>query len=165
MLQWGFRQCLPFSWTTLRDKHCRQPIAVMGVVDTFGPSSIAAGCKLAKRPVHCFTVSACGHTLAFSSENWNESFYLDQAVAKAEKPELREARGKPSSAAARQQAARRPSPASAACLPGGGRVDGSGRWRRRLPAASLWPFLLNKQQRRSSLTVLGRVLYIVIQES
>ena len=24
-----------FSWTTLRDKHCRYPIAVMGVVDTF----------------------------------------------------------------------------------------------------------------------------------
>ena len=22
--QWGFRQCLPFSWTTLRGKHCRQ---------------------------------------------------------------------------------------------------------------------------------------------
>ena len=35
--QWGFRECLPFSWTTLRGKHCRQPIAVMGVVDTFGP--------------------------------------------------------------------------------------------------------------------------------
>ena len=34
--QWGFRQCLPFSWTTLRDKHCRHPIAVLGVVDTFG---------------------------------------------------------------------------------------------------------------------------------
>ena len=34
--QWGFRQCLPFSWTTLRDKHCRHPIAVMGVVDMFG---------------------------------------------------------------------------------------------------------------------------------
>ena len=35
-LQWGFQQCLPFSWTTLRGKHCRHPIAVMGVVDTFG---------------------------------------------------------------------------------------------------------------------------------
>ena len=34
--QWGFWQCLPFSWTTLRGKHCRHPIAVMGVVDTFG---------------------------------------------------------------------------------------------------------------------------------
>ena len=34
--QWGFRQCLPSSWTTLRGKHCRHPIAVMGVVDTFG---------------------------------------------------------------------------------------------------------------------------------
>ena len=36
--QWGFRQCLPFSWTTPRDKLCRHPIAVMGVVDTFGLS-------------------------------------------------------------------------------------------------------------------------------
>ena len=34
--QWGFRQCLPLSWTTLRSKHCRHPIAVMGVVDTLG---------------------------------------------------------------------------------------------------------------------------------
>ena len=34
--QGGFRQCLPFSWTTLRGKHCQHPIAVMGVVDTFG---------------------------------------------------------------------------------------------------------------------------------
>jgi hypothetical protein len=33
--QWEFRQCLPFSWTTLLEKHCRHPIAVMGVVDTF----------------------------------------------------------------------------------------------------------------------------------
>ena len=23
--QWGFQQCLPFSWTTLRYKHCRHP--------------------------------------------------------------------------------------------------------------------------------------------
>ena len=37
--QWGFWQCLPFSWTTLRGKHCRHPIAIMGVVDTFGPST------------------------------------------------------------------------------------------------------------------------------
>ena len=36
--QWGFQQCLPFSWTTLRDKHYRHPIAVMGVVDTFEQS-------------------------------------------------------------------------------------------------------------------------------
>ena len=34
--QWGFRQCLPFSWTTVRDKHCPHSIAVMWVVDTFG---------------------------------------------------------------------------------------------------------------------------------
>ena len=31
--KWVFRQCLPFSWTTLRGKHCRHHIAVMGVVD------------------------------------------------------------------------------------------------------------------------------------
>ena len=31
--KWGFRQCLHFSWTTLRGKHCRHPIA-MEVVDT-----------------------------------------------------------------------------------------------------------------------------------
>ena len=34
--QWGFRQYLPFSWTTLRGKHCWHPIAIIGVVDTFG---------------------------------------------------------------------------------------------------------------------------------
>ena len=34
--QLGFQQCLPYSWTTLRGKHCRHPITVlMGVVDTF----------------------------------------------------------------------------------------------------------------------------------
>jgi hypothetical protein len=33
--QWGFWQCLPFSWTTLRGKNCRHPIDVMGVIDTF----------------------------------------------------------------------------------------------------------------------------------
>jgi hypothetical protein len=36
--QWGFQQCLPFSWTTLRGKHCWHPIAVMEVVDTLGHS-------------------------------------------------------------------------------------------------------------------------------
>jgi hypothetical protein len=30
------RQCLPFSWTTLRGKPCQHLIAVMGVVDIFG---------------------------------------------------------------------------------------------------------------------------------
>ena len=34
--QWGFRQCLPFSWTSLRGTHYRHPIALMGVVDMFG---------------------------------------------------------------------------------------------------------------------------------
>ena len=33
--QWGFRQCLPFSWTALRGKHHWHPIAIMEVVDTF----------------------------------------------------------------------------------------------------------------------------------
>ena len=32
--QKGFRICLPFSWTTLRGKHCQHPIVVMRVVDT-----------------------------------------------------------------------------------------------------------------------------------
>ena len=49
--QLGFRQCLPFSWTTLRGKHCRHPIAVMGVVDTFGP-----GLVLNKRDTHVLTI-------------------------------------------------------------------------------------------------------------
>ena len=31
--QCGFRHCLPFSWITLRVKHGRHPIAIMGVVD------------------------------------------------------------------------------------------------------------------------------------
>ena len=31
---------LPFSWTTLRDKHCRHPMAVMGDVDMFGQSLV-----------------------------------------------------------------------------------------------------------------------------
>ena len=41
--QWGFRQCLPFRWTTLRGKNCRHPIAVMGVVDTFGHKELVWG--------------------------------------------------------------------------------------------------------------------------
>ena len=40
--QWGFRQCLPFSWTTLRGKHCWHPIAVMGVVYTFGHTDLCS---------------------------------------------------------------------------------------------------------------------------
>ena len=39
--QWGFWQYLPFSWTTLKDKHCRHSIAVMGFVDMFGPELLA----------------------------------------------------------------------------------------------------------------------------
>ena len=41
------RQCLPLSWTTLRDKHCRHPIAVMGVVDKFGLTHpLLRGCRV-----------------------------------------------------------------------------------------------------------------------
>ena len=46
LLQWGFRQCLPFSWTTLRGKHCRHPIAVMGVVDMFGLCPLPSDCPV-----------------------------------------------------------------------------------------------------------------------
>ena len=41
--QRGFWQCLPFSWTTLRGKHCRQPVAVNRVVDTAWPSLCLLG--------------------------------------------------------------------------------------------------------------------------
>ena len=40
-----FWQCLPFSWTTLRGKHLRHPIAVIEVVDTFGHSYWATSDK------------------------------------------------------------------------------------------------------------------------
>ena len=33
--QWDFRQCLPFSWTSLRGKHCRYPFVLIRVVNTF----------------------------------------------------------------------------------------------------------------------------------
>ena len=35
------RQCLPFSWTTLRGKHCGHPIVVMEVVNTFRQCPVA----------------------------------------------------------------------------------------------------------------------------
>ena len=41
--QWVFWQLFPFSWTTLRGKDCRHPIAVMEVVDTFGQYLIWIG--------------------------------------------------------------------------------------------------------------------------
>ena len=46
--QWRFWQCLPFSQTTLRDKHCRHPIAIMGVVDTLGLGCIKKKCRCQK---------------------------------------------------------------------------------------------------------------------
>ena len=42
----GFRQCLTFSWTTLRGKHCRHPIAIMEVVDTFRPWRVPIVCNI-----------------------------------------------------------------------------------------------------------------------
>ena len=50
--QWGFRQCLSFSWTSLRGKHCRHPIAVMGVVDikTRSVYSVCQGVRADVRP-------------------------------------------------------------------------------------------------------------------
>ena len=36
--QLDFLHCLPFSLTTLRGKHCRHPISIMWLVDTFKPS-------------------------------------------------------------------------------------------------------------------------------
>ena len=43
--QWGFWQCLTFSWTTLGGKHYRHPIAIMGNVDTFRQVSLVVGPK------------------------------------------------------------------------------------------------------------------------
>ena len=39
----GRRQCLPFSWTPLRGKHCRRPIAVMGFAHAFVQCRRTAG--------------------------------------------------------------------------------------------------------------------------
>jgi hypothetical protein len=38
-MQWGFRQCL-FALDNIKGKHCRRPIAVMGVVDHLGPTHL-----------------------------------------------------------------------------------------------------------------------------
>ena len=57
--QWGFRQWLPFSWTTLRGKHCRHPIAVMGVVDTIVPGQ----------------QEVSEHWTDFRVMNWNTQIY------------------------------------------------------------------------------------------
>ena len=53
--QWGFWQCLPFSWTTLGGKHCRHPIAVMGVADTFGQGYIKGSAKCFLSCLQSFT--------------------------------------------------------------------------------------------------------------
>ena len=41
--QWDFWQCSPFS---LRGKCCQHPIAIMGVVDTFGLKEMSNNLKL-----------------------------------------------------------------------------------------------------------------------
>ena len=46
----GFWPCFPFSWTTLGGKHCRHPIAIMGVVDMFGLCHVRA--NISKSNVH-----------------------------------------------------------------------------------------------------------------
>ena len=51
--QWGFRQFLPFSWTTLRIKHCRYPIDVMGVADTFGQALLKDNSKMLHNTTLC----------------------------------------------------------------------------------------------------------------
>ena len=48
--QWGFRQCLSFSWTSLRGKHCRHPIAVLGVVD-IKTRSVCSVCQVVRADV------------------------------------------------------------------------------------------------------------------
>ena len=48
--QWGFHQCLPFSCTTLRYKHCQHPIVILVVVDTFGPGQIDGQKNRPERP-------------------------------------------------------------------------------------------------------------------
>ena len=63
--QWGFRQCLPFRWATLRGKHCRHPIAVMGVVNTFGHSSVSV---LRPQFLHFVLPWSCSITDLYS--NW-----------------------------------------------------------------------------------------------
>jgi len=48
--QWVFWQCLLCSWTTLRGKDCRHPIAVMGVVDTFWQGIVVLGSTRESEP-------------------------------------------------------------------------------------------------------------------
>ena len=131
-----------------------RPLAYFEIRIFFEPSSIQAE-KLElreargkpSRPSDQCTALQClpvALLLVFSSENWKESFYLDQAVAKAEKPELKEARGKPSSAAAGCTKAK----SSAPWLSGGGRVDGSGQRGCQRPHFGLFCWTNNSDVRR-----------------
>ena len=57
--QWNFRQCLPFSWTTLKSKHFRHTISIMGVVDMFQPCFLLFlffSKKPLKKPLYCRAV-------------------------------------------------------------------------------------------------------------
>ena len=40
----GCRQCLPFSWTTLRGKHCQYPIALVWFAHAFRPRPASEDC-------------------------------------------------------------------------------------------------------------------------
>ena len=76
--QWGFRQCLPFSWTTLSGKHFQHPIAVMGVVDTFGPCFINP--MLSFHPRHILAIVPLSTTLSGTDielhTNWTALLYV-----------------------------------------------------------------------------------------
>ena len=52
-----FRQCLPFSWTALRGKYGQHPIAVMGVVATFGLCWTNFVCN----PTECYILLAINY--------------------------------------------------------------------------------------------------------
>ena len=67
------RQCLPFSCTTLRGKHCRHPIAVMGVVNTFG-HGLAVMLSI-PRMTTSKTINKIGGKPHKSNPTWN-SWYI-----------------------------------------------------------------------------------------
>ena len=62
-------QLLHFSWTTLRDKHCRDPIAIMGNVDTFGSGP-------------------CNIMLSFDAFSWMFSFFISHIVFRRQQAEF-----------------------------------------------------------------------------
>ena len=70
--EWVFWQCLHFSWTTLRVKHCRHPIVVMEPVDTFGLyQAMVLQSSKQDNNFHCLTSTNLPETL-FWSVDWRE---------------------------------------------------------------------------------------------